>query len=109
MQDGPADVGSGKGFKRSGCFGSIELSSPQQPKQTHLNQIIERFGAATAIVHRNRRHQSAVVVNPLVALEQGSAGDRAIGPGRVLEGLGHRDRTDGAGVGPPSFPTRPGN
>ena len=69
MEDCSANVGSGKGLEGSLGLGVKEFGGPQQTQQTNLDQIFDRFGAAAAVVHRNGSDQSAVLVDPLVALE----------------------------------------
>ena len=69
VEDCSANVGSGKGLEGSLGLGVKEFGGPQQTQQTNLDQIFDRFGAAAAVVHRNGSDQSAVLVDPLVALE----------------------------------------
>jgi hypothetical protein len=54
-------------------MGSVELSSPKQAEQAHLDKIVDGFWATASVVESNGRDQSAVLGHPLVALLQGPA------------------------------------
>jgi 23S rRNA pseudouridine1911/1915/1917 synthase len=50
-------------------MGSVELSSPKQAEQAHLDKIVDGFWATASVVESNGRDQSAVLGHPLVADE----------------------------------------
>ena len=67
MQDRSADVGSGIALKRDARFRVVALGSSQQAHQSHLHQVIYRFGAELGIVEGNRSDQQPVVEQQLIA------------------------------------------
>ena len=67
MQDRPADVGPGETFKRDARSRVVALGSSQQAHQSHLHQIINRFGAELGVVEGNRSDQQPVLEQQLIA------------------------------------------
>jgi hypothetical protein len=104
MENRPTDMGAGKGVKGGLPLLAVELGCSQQPKQTHLHEIVEGLGATQVVVKGDRPHELLVLLDAGIALLQRprqttlvAAGCRR---GLVDDGAGH---DGGTGAKPCSF------
>jgi hypothetical protein len=94
VENGPANVGPGKGPKGGLVFRAEQFRSPDQPEQPDLNQIVLRFWAATPVVMGQRGHKVLMSIHKGISALQclnGGCGWVAL----TAKGTG---TTSGAGV-----------